>query len=262
MKIEFVPTICPYCGCGCGLNLVTVNGKIKGVESWKRNPVNEGKLCPKGNFSHEFVIHPERLKTPLIKENGKLRRASWDDALSLIANRFKKIIDEDPDLVAFLSSARCTNEDNYVLQKFARTLVGTNNIDNCAALCHGPTVSGLNLTFGSGAMTNSIRDLSKAECIFIIGSNPIEQHPLIGRQILKAKANGAKIIVVDPRYTPTARHADLFLPLNPGSDVALINSMMHVIIREELEDKEFIQKRTQGYEKLSDILKNYSPRIC
>lgn len=259
MKLEIVPTICPYCGCGCGLNLVSVNGKIKGVEPWKRNPVNEGKLCPKGNFAHEFVNRHERLKTPLIKENGKFIRVSWDEALNLIANRFKTIIDEDPDLIAFLSSARCTNEDNYVLQKFARTVVRTNNIDNCAALCHGPTVSGLNLSFGSGAMTNSIRDIAKSDCILIIGSNPFEQHPLIGRRVLKAKSNGAKIIVIDPRYTPTAKHADLFLPLTPSMDVALINSIMHVIIREGLEDLDFIKNRTKGFEKLQDIVKNYSP---
>lgn len=259
MKLEIVPTICPYCGCGCGLNLVSVNGKIKGVEPWKRNPVNEGKLCPKGNFSHEFVNHQKRLKTPLIKENGKFRRASWDEALNSIANKFKTIIKEDPDLIAFLSSARCTNEDNYVLQKFARTVIGTNNIDNCAALCHGPTVSGLNLTFGSGAMTNSISDIEKSDCIFIIGSNPLEQHPLIGRRIIRAKSHGAKIIVIDPRYTPTAKQADLFFPLIPGTDVALINSIMHVIIREGLEDNNFIENRTQGFEKLRDIVKNYPP---
>ncbi len=259
MKLEIVPTICPYCGCGCGLNLVTVNGKIKGVEPWKRNPVNEGKLCPKGNFSHEFINHPERLKKPLIKENGKFRSASWEEALNSIANKFQNIINEDPDLIAFLSSARCTNEDNYVLQKFARTVIGTNNIDNCAALCHGPTVSGLNLTFGSGAMTNSISDIEKSECILIIGSNPVEQHPLIGRRILKAKSNGAKIIVIDPRYTPTAKHAHLFLPLIPGADVALINSIMHVILREGLEDNEFIRERTQGFENLREVVKNYPP---
>lgn len=259
MKLEFVPTICPYCGCGCGLNLVNINGEIKGVEPWKRNPVNEGKLCPKGNFSYEFVVHPDRLKTPLIKENGKFRSASWDEALSSIAISFNEIIEEDPDLIAFLSSARCTNEDNYVLQKFARTVVGTNNIDNCAALCHGPTVSGLNLTFGSGAMTNSIMDMEKSECIFIVGSNPLEQHPLIGRRILKARNNGAKIIVADPRSTPTSNHADLFLPLIPGTDVALINSIMHVIIREHLEDNDFIKQRTKGYEKLLDVIKNYPP---
>ncbi|MCE5213148.1 MAG: formate dehydrogenase subunit alpha [Methanobacterium sp.] len=259
MNINLIPTICPYCGCGCGLNLVNVNGKIKGVEPWKRNPINEGKLCPKGNFSYEFVNHEERLKTPLIKENGQFREASWDETLNEIVRRLQTIRDEDPDLIAFLSSARCTNEDNYVLQKFARAVIGTNNIDNCAALCHGPTVSGLNLTFGSGAMTNSIGDIEKANCIFIIGSNPLEQHPLIGRRILKARANGAKIIVADPRYTPTAKHADLFLPLIPGTDVALINSIMHVILRDGLEDQDFIKKRTMDFEKLKNIVKNYSP---
>lgn len=257
--MKFTSTICPYCGCGCGLNLVSVDGKVKGVEPWKRSPLNEGKLCPKGNYSYEFIHRDDRLKNPLIKENGKFREAGWDEALNLIASKLKDIRKQDPDALGFLGSARCTNEDNYVFQKFARTVIGTNNVDNCANLCHGPSVTGLSLTFGSGAMTNSIDDLEESNCIFIIGSNPLEQHPLIGRRILRAKKNGAKIIVVDPRYTSIAKFADLFLPLKPGTDVSLINAMMNVILEEGIEDKNFIDKRTRNFEELREFIKEYTP---
>ena len=257
--MNFTATICPYCGCGCGLNLVSVDGNVKGVEPWKRSPVNEGKLCPKGNYSYEFINHEDRLKYPLIRENNGFRKAKWDETLGLIASKLKKIKEEDPDALGFLGSARCTNEDNYIFQKFARTVIGTNNVDNCANLCHGPSVVGLSLTFGSGAMTNSIDDLEESNCIFIIGSNPLEQHPLIGRRVLRAKRKGAKIIVVDPRYTSIARFADLFLPLKPGTDVALINSLMNVILEEGLEDSEFINKRTTNFEELKEHIKDFKP---
>lgn len=256
--MNFTPTICPYCGCGCGLNLVSVDGKVKGVEPWKRSPLNEGKLCPKGNFAHEFINHPDRLTTPLIKDNNKFREASWDEALSLVASKLNEIKNEDPDLIGFLSSARCTNEENYVLQKFARAVIGTNNIDNCADLCHGPSVAGLSLTFGSGAMTNSIEDIEDSKCIFVIGSNTLEQHPLIGRRILKAKSKGAKLIVADPRNTIIARSADVFLQLKPGTDIALLNAMMGVILKNGLEDIDFINNRTRNFEKLEKIVKEYS----
>lgn len=259
MNIEYVPNTCPYCGCGCGLNIVSVNGKIEGVEPWKRHPLNEGKLCPKGNFAYQFVRRDDRLKTPLIKENGEFREASWDEALDLIASKLKEYRDEDPDLLAFLASARCTNEENYILQKFARAVIGTQNVDHCARLCHGPSVAGLAQTFGSGAMTNSIIDIEEASCIFIIGSNTAEQHPLIWRRVLRAKSKGAKLIVADPRITPTARQTDIYLPFRPGTDIPLLNAMMNVIIEEGLEDKEFIEKRTKGFEELKETVKNYKP---
>lgn len=259
MNLEYVPTICPYCGCGCGLNVVVIDGKVEGVEPWKRHPLNEGKLCPKGNFSYQFVGRDDRLKKPLIKENGEFREASWDEAISLIASKLEEYRGQDPDSLAFLASARCTNEENYILQKFARAVIGTHNIDHCARLCHGPSVAGLAKTFGSGAMTNSISDIEESSCIFIIGSNTAEQHPLIWRRVLRAKANGATLIVADPRITPTAKMADIYLPFKPGTDVALLNSMMNVIIEEGLEDKEFIEKRTKGFEKLKETVKDYKP---
>lgn len=259
MNIQYVPTTCPYCGCGCGFNLVNVDGKIVGVEPWKRNPVNEGKLCPKGNFSYEFIHREDRLKNPLIKENGKFKEATWDEALDLVASKFKEMKETKPESLAFLSSARCTNEENYLMQKFVRTVIGTHNIDHCARLCHGPTVAGLAQTFGSGAMTNHLKSIQFADVIFIIGSNTLEQHPLMWRRVLKAKANGAKLIVADPRFTPSAKQADLHIPFKSGTDVALMNAMMNVIISEGLEDKEFIEKRTKNFEELKEVVKKYPP---
>ena len=185
-------------------SIVTLNGKIKGVEGWKRHPVNEGKLCPKGNFSYQFVQSKDRLKHPLIKKNGKFIEISWDKAVDIIVSKLNEYRKENPDSIAFLASASCTNEENYILQKFARVAIGTNNIDHCARLCHAPSVAGLAQTFGSVAMTNSIPDIEEAECIFIIGSNTAEQHPIIWRRVLKAKNKVAKLIVADPRKTPTA----------------------------------------------------------
>lgn len=259
MNIQYTPTTCPYCGCGCGFNLVSVDGKLAGVEPWKRNPVNEGKLCPKGNFSYEFVHRDDRLTTPLIKENGKFKEATWDEALDLVVSKLNEIKSVDPEALAFLSSARCTNEDNYLMQKLVRTVIGTHNIDHCARLCHGPTVAGLAQTFGSGAMTNHLKSIQFSDVIFIIGSNTLEQHPLMWRRILKAKANGAKLIVADPRFTPSAKKADLYIPFKSGTDVALMNAMMNVIISEGLEDKEFIEKRTKNFEELKAVVKNYPP---
>lgn len=259
MNIQYTPTTCPYCGCGCGFNLVSVDGKLAGVEPWKRNPVNEGKLCPKGNFSYEFVHREDRLTTPLIKENGKFKEATWDEALDLVASKLNEIKSVDPESLAFLSSARCTNEENYLMQKLVRTVIGTHNIDHCARLCHGPTVAGLAQTFGSGAMTNHLKSIQFADVIFIIGSNTLEQHPLMWRRVLKAKANGAKLIVADPRFTPSAKKADLYIPFKSGTDVALMNAMMNVIISEGLEDKEFIEKRTKNFEELKEVVKNYPP---
>ena len=257
VEMKYTPTTCPYCGTGCGFNLVTVDGHLVGAEPWKRNPVNEGKVCPKGNFSFEFVEREDRLRTPLIKENGEFREASWEEALSLIVEKLGEIKAESPDKLAFLSSARCTNEDNYLMQKFARQVIGTQNVDHCARLCHGPTVAGLAKSFGSGAMTNSIRDIADSTCIFIIGSNTLEQHPLIGRRVIQAKEKGAKIIVADPRYTATSKLADIYLPLTSGSNIALLNTMMNVIIEEGLEDEEFIKNREETIQRLTtdvDIL--------
>jgi len=251
MDIKYVSTTCPYCGTGCGFNLVVRNGKVFDVAHWQRAPVNGGKLCPKGRYAHEFINSPDRLTKPLIKKDGKFVEATWDEAYDLIAERFGSY---KPDEMACLSSARTSNEENYLMQKFARVALKTPHVDHCARLCHSSTVAGLAAIFGSGAMTNSIRDIVESKCIFIIGSNTFEQHPLIARSVVRARTNGAKVIVADPRYTPTARQADLYMPFVSGTDVAILNGLMQEIVRNGWEDKEFIAKRTKDYEKLKEVV--------
>ncbi|MDN7023928.1 formate dehydrogenase subunit alpha [Methanoculleus sp. FWC-SCC1] len=251
MDLKYVSTTCPYCGTGCGFNLVVRNGRVVDVAHWQRAPVNGGKLCPKGRYAHEFVNSPDRLTKPLIRKDGKFEEATWDEAYDLIAGKFRSY---KPEEMACLSSARVSNEENYLMQKFARAVLKTPHIDHCARLCHASTVAGLAIVFGSGAMTNSIKDIGDANCIFIIGSNTFEQHPLIGRSIVRAKEKGAKVIYADPRYTATGKQADLYMPFVSGTDVAIFNGLMQEIIRNGWEDTEFIEKRTKDFEKLKEVV--------
>ena len=255
--IKYVPTICPYCGTGCGLNFVVKDDKIVGVEPYKRHPVNEGKVCPKGNFGYEFINREDRLTTPLIKENGEFREASWDEALDLVANKLKEVSDDDPNKVGFYACARSPNENIYITQKLARVACGTQNVDHCARICHGPTVAGLATTFGSGAMTNGFDSIKEADYIFCIGSNNMEAHPLFGRKLIQAQKNGAKLVVLDPRYTPTAKIADEYVQFKTGTDVALMNGMIKVIIDNDLQDDEFIKNRTKGFDELKETVQKY-----
>ena len=257
VEIKYVPTICPYCGTGCGLNFVVKDDKIVGVEPYKRHPVNEGKVCPKGNFGYEFINREDRLTTPLIKENGEFREASWDEALDLVANKLKEVSDEDPNKVGFYACARSPNENIYITQKLARVACGTQNVDHCARICHGPTVAGLATTFGSGAMTNGFDSIKEADYIFCIGSNSMEAHPLFGRKLIQAQKNGAKLVVLDPRYTPTAKIADEYVQFKTGTDVALMNGMIKVIIDNDLQDDEFIKNRTKGFDELKETVQKY-----
>ena len=251
MTLKYVATTCPYCGTGCSFNLVVQDGKVVGTAPYRRSPVNEGKVCPKGTYAHEFVNSPDRLTKPLIKKDGKFVEATWDEAYDLIAQKFKSY---KPDEFAALASARVSNEENYLLMKFARGVMKSRHIDHCARLCHASTVAGLAGAFGSGAMTNSILDIAESKCLFVLGSNTFEQHPLIGRKIVQAKQNGAKVIYADPRYTATARQADLYMPFVSGSDVAILNGLMQEIIKNGWEDKEFIANRTKDYEKLKEVV--------
>lgn len=257
VEIKYVSTICPYCGTGCGLNFVVKDDKIVGVEPYKRHPVNEGKVCPKGNFGYEFINREDRLTTPLIKENGEFREASWDEALDLVANKLKEVSDEDPNKVGFYACARSPNENIYITQKLARVACGTQNVDHCARICHGPTVAGLATTFGSGAMTNGFDSIKEADYIFCIGSNNMEAHPLFGRKLIQAQKNGAKLVVLDPRYTPTAKIADEYVQFKTGTDIALMNAMIKVIIDNDLQDDEFIKNRTKGFDELKETVQKY-----
>jgi len=251
MDMKYVQTTCPYCGTGCSFNLVVVDGKVVGTAPYQRSPVNEGKVCPKGTYAHEFINREDRLKMPLIKKDGKFVEASWDEAISLIASKFKSY---KPDECACLSSARVSNEENYAMMKFARGVFKTRHIDHCARLCHASTVAGLAASFGSGAMTNSIPDIAESTCLFLLGSNTFEQHPLIGRKVMQAKMAGAKLIYADPRFTTTGKQADLYMQFRSGSDVAILNGLMQEIIKNGWEDKKFIEERCKDYDKLKEVV--------
>ncbi len=258
-----VATTCPYCGCGCGLFLHVENGVITGVSPSRNHPVNRGTLCVKGWNCHEFVHHPDRLRSPLIREGKAFRRATWDEALAVTADRLARIRDlHGPDAIGVLGSAKCTNEDNFALMKFARAAIGTNNIDHCARLCHSSTVGGLAAAFGSGAMTNSIEEIRDAQVIFVIGSNTTEQHPMIGMHMLDARDRGTMLIVADPRRTQIARFSHLHLRHRSGTDVALLNGMMHVIITEGLVDVSFIRQRTENFDAFEKNVMSYPPSVA
>lgn len=267
MSERLVPVVCPFCGFGCRFYIKTYNGVPVGVEFYTEpGSVNEGKLCPKGVSAVEFLRHPDRLTKPLKrvgeKGEGRFKEISWSEALKEIATTLNEIKKNyGADAVGFLSSARCTNEENYLMQKLAR-LFGTNNIDHCARLCHAPTVAGLLKTVGAGAQTNPYTDILLTNAIFIIGYNPAESHPAVMRYILKAKDRGAKLIVADPRRTRTAWFADIHLQFKPGTDVALINAMINVIVTEGLYDRDFIIKRTIGFEELTAKVSKYTPEYA
>ncbi|MCE5333286.1 MAG: formate dehydrogenase subunit alpha [Desulfobacteraceae bacterium] len=259
-ETEKVRTTCTYCGVGCQQWLHVKDGRITKVTGVEDGAPNKGRLCVKGRFGYEFIYSEDRLKTPIIKENGGFREASWDEALDLVASKFKEIIAKHgPDAVAGTSSSRSINEDSYQMQKLFRTAFGTNNIDNCARVCHAPTVAGLAKSFGSGAMTNSFSDFAKAKMILVIGCNATEAHPVAGTYLKNAVANGAEMIVADPRRIELADLAALHVPLKVGSDIAFLNAIMNVLINENLYDKEYVASCTDGFEALKAKVMEYPP---
>ena len=258
-----VLTTCPHCATGCQYYLVVKDGKIVDTEAVD-GPSNKGLLCVKGRSgSFDFVQSPDRLTTPLVRnaETGELEPATWDEALSLVASRMGSIRDEfGGQALAAFACARSANEDIYMLQKMARTAFKTNNVDNCARVCHGPSVAGLAQTLGSGAMTNPIADIAEnADVIMLVGSNPEEAHPVIGMQIRQAVARGTKLIVVDPRDIGLAASADVHLKLKPGTNVAFANGVARVLIHEGLIDRAFIDERTEGFDDFARMVERYTP---
>ena len=251
-----VKTTCAYCGVGCGIYMGVRGNKIVSVRGDTDNTINRGCLCAKGRYGYEFINHPGRLTSPLIKRNGEFVEASWDEALDLIAGKFSKYREGD---FSAISSAKCTNEENYIIQKFTRVVMGTNNLDHCARLCHAPTVAGLAQSFGSGAMTNSINEITDAACILAIGTNTTAAHPVIGLKVKKAVRKGAKLIVANPKKIDLCRFADIHLQQQPGTDVALLMGMMRVIVDEGLFDDNFIEERCENFEAFRKSLDNFDP---
>ncbi len=245
---EKIRTVCTYCGVGCNLEVAVVNKKVKSIQAPYDAEVNQGHTCLKGRFAFSFYNHPDRLRTPLIRKDGELVPATWDEAYDYIASKLTTIKNDfGPDYIAGISSARCTNEENYLMQKFIRAVIGTNNIDSCARVCHSPTALGMQRTFGTGAATNSVEDIKYTDLIMVIGANPTDAHPVTGAK-LKQFAMKGKSIVIDPRRTELARYATYHLQLRPGTNVAMLNMLLYYIIKEGLDDKAFIEGRTEGYE--------------
>lgn len=267
--LKKVRTTCPYCGVGCQLDL-RVNPKVNRIVRVTSEPgcvPNDGNTCVKGRFGFHFVHSPERLTKPLVRENGSFREASWDETLSLAGRRLAEIRDRHgPDGLAFLSSCRCTNEENYLVQKMARAAGKTNNVDQCATTCHAPSVAGLAAAFGSGAMTNSIAEIKNVQTLFLIGANPTEAHPIIGLEMKKALRKGAKLIVCDPRKTWMARRADVHIQHLPGTDNFLVNAMMNYILAQGWQDETFLHERCENFAAFRENLAGYTvaeaARVC
>ncbi|SFN52606.1 formate dehydrogenase major subunit [Izhakiella capsodis] len=261
-----ITSVCPYCGAGCKLKLVVENNKIIRAEA-ADGITNQNQLCLKGYYGWDFLndtkLLTPRLTQPMIRyqKGGKFQPVSWDEAISYTAQRLSDIKQKyGPRAIMTTGSSRGTgNETNYVMQKFARAVLNTNNVDCCARVCHGPSVAGLQVTLGSGAMSNSINDIENSKCLLIIGYNCADSHPIVARRVIKAKENGARIIVCDPRRIETARIADQHLQIHNGCNMALVNAFIHVLLEEDLYDKDYVARHTEGFEEMRETVKDYAP---
>ncbi|MGF1716539.1 formate dehydrogenase subunit alpha [Photobacterium chitinilyticum] len=260
-----VDSICTYCGVGCKVTMFVdeVTNKIRYVQGAKDSPVNQGMLCVKGRFGFDFIQSQERLDAPLIRKDGQLQPATWDEALTLVAEKLGSIkAQHGGNALAGFSSAKTTNEDNYAFQKFIRRELGTNNVDHCARLCHASTVTGLEASLGSGAMTNDIPSIKHSDVVFIIGSDTTSAHPIIASHIKQAIRQGtARLIVADPKRIDIAEHAKLYVAHRPGTDVMLINGIMQQIIKNGWHDEQYIAERVEGFEALkAEVMRDeYAP---
>ena len=243
-------TICTYCGVGCNLNVATKGDEVLSIQAPVDAEVNHAHTCLKGRFAFKFYNHRDRLRKPLIKQaDGSFAEATWTEAYDhIFANltRIKK--DHGGNAVAGISSARCTNEENYLMQKFIRAVMGTNNIDCCARVCHSPTAWGMQKSFGTGAATNSVEDLEYTKCILVIGANPTEGHPVTGARLKQQVMKGVPLIVIDPRKIELVPYAKHHLQLRPGTNVALLNLFARFILDAGLVDTEFVRKRCENWD--------------
>lgn len=260
---RYVPTHCCYCGVQCGMYLKVAGGQVVGVEPREDFPLNHGMLCPKGTTVYQTVHHPDRLTFPLMRRHGKnspLERASWEEVLSTIVQRFQAIQQEyGKDAVSIFSGSSMTNEKCYLMGKFARVALGTRHVDYNGRLCMSSATGANERSLGIDRAANPISDMLHADCIFVIGANVGECFPIVTSYLWQARDRGCKLIVADPRQAPIARTADVFLPLRSGTDSALLNGMLHVIINEGLVDEEFIRQRTTGGDETKALVAHYPP---
>ena len=257
---KWTRTTCPYCGTGCEMAVGTRGDQVVQVKPINDAPVSYGHLCVKGRYAFGFVDAPDRVKEPMIRENGNWRVVSWEEAIEYTAARLGQLVaDHGPDSVAMLGSARATNEENYVAQKFARIALGTNNVDCCARVCHTPTAAAMKMMLGTGAATNSFDDIERARTIMVCGANPTENHPIPGARIKQAVRNGARLILIDPRKTELRRYADVHLQLKAGTNIPLFNALAHAIIDEGLADADFVHERVDEFEEFKAFVAGYAP---
>ena len=258
-EISIKTSVCTHCSVGCGVKAEVQNGVWTGQEPDFDSPFNLGAHCAKGASVREHGHGERRVKYPMKLVGGKWKRMSWDDAINEIGDNMMQIREESgPDSVYWLGSAKHNNEQAYLFRKFA-ALWGTNNVDHQARICHSTTVAGVANTWGYGAMTNSYNDMHNSKCMLFIGSNPAEAHPVSLQHIFKAKENGSKMVVIDPRYTRTAAHADHFVQIRPGTDVAIIWGMLWHIFENGWEDKEYIRQRVYGMDEIRAEVANWTP---
>ncbi|MBP0637117.1 formate dehydrogenase subunit alpha [Cupriavidus sp. AcVe19-6a] len=272
-----VESVCPYCGVGCQLTYNVKDNRILFVEG-RDGPANHQRLCVKGRYGFDYVQHPQRLTVPLVRREGVpkrgdfvmdpdhvmdvFREASWEEALALAGGKLAQIRDtHGKRALAGFGSAKGSNEEAYLFQKLVRTGFGSNNVDHCTRLCHASSVAALLEGIGSGAVSNPVMDVDKAEVVIVIGANPTVNHPVAASWIKNAVKNGTKLIVADPRRSDLARFAWRFLQFKPDADVALLNAMMHVIVSEGLVDRDFIDSRTIGFDELQRNVAAYSPEL-
>jgi assimilatory nitrate reductase catalytic subunit len=259
---KLVKTHCCFCGQQCGIQLKVRENKIIGFEPWEDFPFNRGMLCPKGVKRYMQSDHPDRLLHPLMRTDNGFRPATWDDALGFTARRIREIQEKyGKDAVAIYGGASLSTEKSYLMGKFARLAVGTRHIDYNGRLCMVSAGTAYKLAFGIDRSTIPWSDIPKAEVLFVIGANIGDCAP-IATYIWRGRDNGARLIVADPRMTPITRNADLYLPLRPGTDLVLLMSILHVILREGLEDRDFIDKHTTGFEAVAESVKAYDPRTA
>jgi formate dehydrogenase major subunit len=279
---KIVASVCPYCGVGCQVDFHVRDNRIVEVTG-RDGPSNQGRLCVKGRFGFDYVAHPERLTRPLLRIGGaakdeadcldprrarqKFREASWEEALEVAAAGLRRVRDRDgPDALAGFGSAKGSNEEAYLFQKLVRTGFGTNNVDHCTRLCHAASVAALLEGIGSGAVTAPFTAALDSDFILVIGANPAENHPVAATFLKQAAARGATLAIADPRETPLDRHASIHLRFTPGRDVALLNAMLHVIVREDLYDRQYVAAHTRDFEALARHVEGFPPeamaKVC
>ena len=270
-----VKSVCPYCGVGCQISFKIKDDKIAWVDGVD-GPANQQRLCVKGRFGFDYINHPHRLTTPLVRRKDApakglnvnaqnvshfFEETTWDNALDIAANGLKHHRDTSGgDSIAGFGSAKCSNEEAYLFQKFIRTGFGTNNVDHCTRLCHASSVAALLENVGSGAVTATFNEIENADCAIVIGCNPAENHPVAATYFKQFSQRGGKLIVIDPRGVALSRHATHSLQFRPGSDVALLNAIMHVIVKEELYDLDYINAHTEGWEDFKQHLDGFAPK--